>query len=131
MITKFKVFEGIRDKMTPKSKEDILKNIDGNPTVTFKRIHIEVTSTFLIGEIEANYYDLLQLFGEPSEEEWIGNNFHWSLESSKGNYITIYDNNSGMEGYELMDVDYHWHIGGTDKADFNDLAYYIYNHTLD
>ena len=126
------VNESVRDAMKPKSKEEIMNSLDGNPTVKFRRSKKTGTSgTFLIGEIDMNYYDIVNLFGEPDEDEYIGNNFYWVLESSDNHLVTIYDNNSDLEFYELMEEpNYPWHIGGNNKEDYKDLLYYIYDKIL-
>jgi hypothetical protein len=125
------VNESIRDKMTPKSKKEIMDSLESNPNIEFHRIKRGAGGTFLVGEIDMNYYDIVKLFGEPDEDEWIGNNFYWAVKSSDGRIITIYDNESGLEPEELMEVNYPWHIGGTGNRDFKDLSYYIYNNTLE
>ena len=122
--------ESIRDMMTPKSIEEILSSLGGNPDAKFFSVNKSATGTYLVGEIYTNYDKIAKLFGEPFEEYWIGNNFYWVVQSDNGHLLTIYDNNSGLEPEELMEIDYSWHIGGTDKQDGKDLIYYIYRNTL-
>lgn len=127
----FQIDESIRDQMTPKSKEEIMNGIEGDENVTFTPTKKGISGTFLVGEINMSYYDIVKLFGEPEEEAWIGNNFLWILQTNDNRIITIYDNGSGLESYEIMEMDYPWHIGGTSKKDFKDISYYIYNNILE
>ena len=121
--------ESLRDKMTPKSTEEILKSLNAKPDVSYTKLKGGISGTHLIGEYACPYDDLVKLFGEPELEEWIGNNFMWKLKADNGHILTIYDNGSGLEGYEIMEIDYRWHIGGTDPKDANDLIGYIIRNT--
>jgi len=121
--------ESLRDKMTPKSKEEILDSLNANPDITYERTKRSGVGTHLVGEYTIPYDELVELFGEPGIGDWIGNNFYWNLTASNGRMVRIYDNNSGLEGYELMDMDYKWHIGGSEQQDANDLIGYIVRNT--
>jgi len=121
--------ESLRDKMTPKSDEEIMDILNANPDVSYKALKGGLAGTWMIGEYKCSYYDLVKLFGEPHLEDWIGNNFMWKLKADNDHIVTIYDNGSGLEGYEIMEMDYKWHIGGTDPKDANDLIGYIIRNT--
>jgi hypothetical protein len=123
--------ESIRDKMTPKTKAEIMGGIGGDENVTFTPSKRGISGTFLVGELDMSYYDIVKLFGEPEEEAWIGNNFLWVLQTNDNRLITIYDNNSDLEFEEIMEMDYPWHIGGRSTKDFKDISYYIYNNILE
>jgi len=121
--------ESIRDKMSPKSEDEILISLNADPNVSYKNTHKSGVGTHLIGEYTTSYDVLVKLFGKPQLEDWIGNNFYWSLISNNGHIVTIYDNNSGLEADELKNQEYKWHIGGKDSQDANNLIGYIIKNT--
>jgi len=125
-----KTNESIRDRMSPKSKEEILSSLDGDPNATFKKVNRDMLSSWMIGEINTTYDDLVKLFGKPKEDDWIGNNFIWVLKTNNNRLISIYDNNSGLDKDEMKDISYKWHIGGTVNQDANDLVAYIMKNTI-
>jgi len=122
---KNKINESIRDKMTPKSEEEILRDLNADPNVSYKKSRNSMVGTYLIGEYDTTYDTLVKLFGKPKKEDWIGNNFLWNLSTNKGHHVTIYDNNSGLDADELKEKTYRWHIGGKDPQDANNLIGYI------
>jgi len=123
--------ESIRDKMTPPSEEKILKNLDADPNVSYKKTKRSDVGTYLIGEYDTTYDTLVKLFGKPKKEDWIGNNFVWNLLANNGHLVTIYDNNFGLDAGELKKRTYRWHIGGTDPQDANNLIAYIIRNSKD
>ena len=124
-MIKNRLDESLRNKMLPKSEEEILNNLNADPNATYKKSKKSGVGTYLIGEYTTTYDVLVDLFGEPDLEDWIGNNFYWRLEGNNGRFVCIYDNNSGLEGYELIEQPYKWHIGGTHPEDANNLIGYI------
>jgi len=130
-----KLNEGIRDKMTPKSKEEVLKSLNANPDREFKTSKIS-GSGFLIGTFYTTYDNLVELFGRPKEldedydEEAAETLFYWDVISDDGHILGIYDRHSGFTKEELMNKEYGWHIRGRIEQDAKDLSYFIYKNTL-
>jgi hypothetical protein len=85
--------ESIRDKMKPKSKEDVLKVIGELPDMGYKKTEEKnFGNSFGIGSVNTTYDKLVELFGEPDEPKWSWKiNYQWLLEDKDGNYISIYD----------------------------------------
>jgi len=129
-VIRDKTNESIRNKMTPKSKVEILKSLNADPNATFERVNRDMLSSWLIGEINTTYSNIVSLFGEPKENDWIGNNFMWVLKSNNNRLISIYDNNSGLSKDKMRENLYKWHIGGTVDQDAKDLIAYIYKNTI-
>jgi len=124
--------ESLRDKMTPKSKEEILSKLEFH-NVTFEPTRITPAPSWLIGEITTTYDALVKVFGKPTNEdldEDSENHFEWCVKSSDGHVCNIYDRHYG-EGYEkLMKIEYKWHIGGRDTKDANNLIAFIIKNTI-
>jgi hypothetical protein len=95
MITKFKKYnESIRDMMTPKSREEIIKNLKGRKDIIFKRTHNPrfTNATGEIGRMSASYDDLVELFGEPDESpDEYKISTEWCLVDSLGRYCSLFD----------------------------------------
>ena len=131
-IVKNTLNESIRDKMIPKTKEEILSNLDYK-NVTFKPTTKSSGSGWLIGEIITSYDNLVKLFGKPiyrNLEPYEETHFIWSVESNDGKILEIYDRHYNGRYEKLMEIEYKWHIGGRDNKDANDLIAYIYKNTI-
>ena len=122
--------ESIRDRMKPKSKEEILSSLDGDPNATFKKVNRDMLSSWLIGEIVTTYDDIVMLFGKPRNDNWIGNNFTWVFKSNNNRLVSIYDSNTGLNKDEMREGLHKWHIGGTVDQDAKDLISYIMKNTI-
>jgi hypothetical protein len=60
-----KLYESIRDMMTPKYREEIISSLKGNKDIIFKPSdNTDLNMTYEIGRIKASYEDLAELFGE-------------------------------------------------------------------
>lgn len=78
------------------------------------------SGTSLVGTIEADYYTLVELFGEPtwtdtSSQEKV--NYEWVIQFDNGTLATIYnwkDYDGGR--YASQAPNYEWHVGGFNKA---------------
>lgn len=134
--------EGAMDFLKPKSKENILKELPGNPNIKFKRTNkiIYDSSNYGIGKLSfpITYDELVKLFGEPEETEYPNllsainskTHFRWVLESDDKEILIIYDYCSNKTKNELKTQSYEWKIRGNSKEDFNNLIAYIVKNTI-
>ena len=121
--------ENIRNILKPKSKEEILKNLPGNPDVIFTSTKIS-DSGWKLSEVEAQYDDLVKLFGEPDYGEDYRTIFNWNVISENGDLLYIYDYKEYKPINEIKTDSIMWHIGGKDQKAANDLVAYIFKNTL-
>ena len=130
-----KINESVRDLMTPKSKEEILKSLNANPDREFKRSEKD-DSGWLIGKVFATYDILVKLFGKPIElddsylEEEAEQLFAWNIISNDGHILEIFDRHTRLTKNELMNIEHDWYIRGQIEQDAKDLAYFIYKNTI-
>ena len=80
---------------------------------------IKVCGTHLVGEIDADYMELVELFGEPTNGDGYKVDAEWTVKFKDGTIATIYNyktgkNYNGAEGEETEKIR-DWHIGGHDK----------------
>ena len=77
---------------------------------------INSNGTSYVGEIDANFSDLLVIFGDPTSGDGYKTDAEWELLFEDGTIATIYnwkngknyEGNSGVDTEEITD----WHIGG-------------------
>lgn len=122
--------ESLRDQMKPKSREDIMSSLKGDPNSTFKSVNRTIGGTWFMDTVKTDYYKLVELFGEPKEKDWIGNNYLWTLQNEHGRILSIYDNGTNYDEDEIKEIDFDWRIGGSVPSDADDLIAYIYNKTI-
>lgn len=83
--------------------------------------------TSLRCKVEADYYDLKEIFGPPSTDDEVGEkvSVEWILDLG-GRYLTIYDWKYYSSHTAKANCRY-WHIGGSpeDSLDAIDLKLYI------
>ena len=78
---------------------------------------IDINGTHLQGHIQANYADLVHLFGEQSVEfDNYKSDAEWAIQFDDGSVATIYNwkngkNYCGEDGLELEEIQ-DWNIGG-------------------
>lgn len=75
----------------------------------------------LQGTIDADYQDLVRVFGRPNgETDGYKVDVEWWLETDDGDLLTIYNYKDGKNycGANGLDVDYirDWHIGGSSRG---------------
>ena len=131
-IVKNTLNESIRDKMIPKTKDEILSNLDYK-NVIFKSTPKTSAPSWYIGNVITTYDNLIKLFGKPkyeTGEEFSESHFEWDVESDDGKVLNIYDRHYDGSHEKLMEIEYKWHIGGRDNKDANDLIAYIYKNTI-
>lgn len=134
-LFKDKLYESIRDLMTPKSREDIINSLEGDRSVVFKPSYVDDNMTYEMGRIDVSYDDLVKLFGEPNG---YGDDYkistYWTLEDNKGRVATIHDwKNTNLYEDDLPSVEefrkfpsYQWTICTTgDKNVVVDLKTFI------
>lgn len=99
-----KLYESIRDMMTPKSKEEIINSLKGDKTVVFKPTNKRSYDMIgEIGHIDASYNDLLELFGEPNgDTDDYKISTAWELVDNLGRCVGIED----WKQTDLYDPDY-------------------------
>lgn len=142
-----KLYESIRDMMTPKSREDIINSLKGDKTVVFKPTPTydgDDTWITRIGTLDASYSDLVELFGQPNGEvDDYKSSTAWELKDNKGRFIRISDYKSTIlydDDFNLPTVEefrrlpsYGWHVQGNRKESeslMNDLTTYIISHII-
>jgi len=83
-----------------------------------KTDNVSVTGTSLQGYLDANYADLVEVFGIPNPENCDNykTDAEWNIQFLDGTVATIYNykdgkNYCGAEGLEVDDIK-NWHIGG-------------------
>ena len=154
MKAKF-VYESLEDILRPKSRKEILDNIGGRDDLTFKKSKKSSSGTYLIGEINVSYDNLVKLFGEPQlklkkDDDGYKTSTQWTLEDNEGRVYTIYDYKmTTLYGEDLTPEEfrklpsYTWHIGGEEeekpitnimnifhKTGGEDLVRYIYKNLV-
>jgi len=80
---------------------------------------IETSGTHLQGYIQANYADLIKVFGIPMVWDDYKSDAEWQVCFEDGTRATIYNykngkNYCGIDGLDVQDIT-EWHIGGFDK----------------
>ena len=142
-----KLYESIRDMMTPKPKEEIINSLKGDKTVVFKPTSTyDETNMWItrIGTLDASYSDLFELFDEPNGEvDDYKSSTAWELKDNKGRFVRISDYKSTIlydNDPELPTVEefrklpsYGWHVQGSRKDPdslINDLTTYIILHII-
>lgn len=78
------------------------------------------TGTCLQGYIDADFFDLVNLFGEPLEGDGYKVDAEWIIEFDNGEIATIYNykdgyNYNGPETGTPTELITDWHIGGKSK----------------
>jgi len=88
----------------------------------FKTENVSVTGTSLQGYLDANYADLVEVFGMPNPENCDNykTDAEWNIQFLDGTVATIYNykdgkNYCGPEGLEIDDIK-NWHIGGYSES---------------
>jgi hypothetical protein len=86
-----------------------------NTGVDFNKLN----GTCLQGYVDANYADLCEKFGEPTDSDGYKVDAEWLIEFADGTVATIYNykdgkNYCGEEGLDVEDIT-DWHIGGKSK----------------
>lgn len=97
--------------LTKKNFSYITKESDGSD--------IDSEGTFYLSEIQAEYYQLVELFGYPSEGDGYKVDAEWTIKFDDGLIATIYNwkngkNYKGNIGLPKEKIT-HWHIGGKDE----------------
>ncbi|CAB4133861.1 hypothetical protein UFOVP263_27 [uncultured Caudovirales phage] len=87
--------------------------------VTHNTSDVNINGTSLQGYIQANYYDLVELFGEPNSGDEYKIDAEWDILFEDGTVATIYNwkdgkNYCGSDGFPVDDIT-DWHIGGFNK----------------
>jgi hypothetical protein len=78
-----------------------------------------LTGSHLQGYLQADYFILKELFGEPTEADGYKVDAEWEVQFEDGLIATIYNwkngqNYNGSNGLDVEDIT-QWHIGGFDK----------------
>ena len=81
--------------------------------------NINVGGTSLMGYITVTFAQLVDVFGEPGENDGYKTDAEWEIEFADGKVATIYNwknghNYNGCDGEDVEDIT-DWHIGGKDK----------------
>jgi len=96
-----------------------MQHIGNEPQIHYKTDNVNINGTCLQGYISANYYDLVQLFGEPNEGDGYKIDAEWDIEFDDGTIATIYNYKNGFNycgnGGMPMDDIKNWHVGGFTK----------------
>lgn len=78
--------------------------------------HVRTSMSSLRGYVNANFWDLVEKFGEPTYNESFGEDkvdVEWCIEFDDGTIATIYNWKDYDGGQRCRsDVNYRWHIGG-------------------
>lgn len=87
-----------------------------NDGIPFKSIY---SQGYLQGYIEASYWELKDLFGQPMDREDNKVDVEWVINFEDGSYATIYNykngkNYCGKNGIPTTKIR-DWHIGGVDQ----------------
>jgi hypothetical protein len=85
----------------------------------FTRKNVDINGSCLQGYIAANYHDLVEVFGEPSNGDEYKIDAEWDILFEDGTVATIYNwkngyNYCGMGGLHVDDIT-DWHVGGFSK----------------
>lgn len=84
--------------------------------LTHNDIDIDPSGTSLQGYFTKNYYQLVELLGEPTNGDGYKVDAEWYLQFDDGTIATIYNykdgiNYNGKDGTPTDQI-YHWHVGG-------------------
>ena len=86
---------------------------------THNEVEVNINGSHLQGHIQANYADLVHLFGKPSDRfDNYKSDAEWEILFDDGSVATIYNwkngkNYCGENGLELEEIQ-DWNIGGFD-----------------
>jgi len=121
--------------LKPRSKEEILKQINGRFDAIFKRSKQSSIDTSFTEEVYTSYKTLEKLFGKPKNGDRYKVSTEWIVEDEFGNIAIIYDwKATELYSSEEMSVknfrklpSYSWHIGTKNQRQVaNDLITFIY-----
>jgi len=117
--------ESVRDKMTPKSKEDILQSLPGRKDIIFKPTTEKNGMSESLGFINFSYSDLVKIFGEPIDYDYYNTSTLWTLKDNLGRIVMLKDYKSTKLGYPSVEEfkqlpSYNWRILG--KHDEKDVV---------
>ena len=140
MRAKF-ICESINDLLKPKTKEEILKNLNPiHKDVEFKQNHkVHGIGTDFIGYLNISYSKLVKLFGKPYMfDDPYNITMEWMLDSNYRDVVTIYDYKATNFYYkdfltiqQLKKLNsFKWHIGGYNKEVLNDFLYFVYKNIM-
>ena len=103
--------------------------------IKFNTSNKSTVGTSLCGYVETSYSKLVELFGEPKDEETDDYKIStiWVVENKEGRVLDIYDWKMTVlydhDGYEIDEFRelpvYNWHIGGNSKIDADALRDFI------
>jgi hypothetical protein len=93
-----------------------MENISNEPKINYTTKNVDINGTSLQGYINANYFDLVTLFGEPCDGDGYKVDAEWDIEFDDGTIATIYNyknghnycGGNGMPVGSMTD----WNVGG-------------------
>jgi hypothetical protein len=85
----------------------------------FTTKNVNINGTSLQGYMQANFHDLVEIFGEPEDGDGYKTDAEWHVKFEDGTIATIYNykdgrNYCGMSGIGLDEIT-DWHIGGFER----------------
>ena len=97
---------------------------------THNDAEIQTSGTHLQGYIQANYADLVEVFGQPHNLENYKTDAEWDICFEDGTRATIYNwkngkNYCGEDGLELHEIQ-DWNIGGFDEKAVKNVLKALY-----
>lgn len=78
--------------------------------------HISANMSSLMGYVKANYFDLVETFGEPGGGDGYKVFNEWVVQFEDGTVATIYDWKEAGESVSQSALNYNWHIGGYNSS---------------